>query len=102
MARQSQPSPEPEILLPQNAVVPSGTGLPDFDRLSPQEREILMKVFYAGVGAAAAMQTEVPAEVNVKEYYGTAPNDFRREFSTLSRPMQGGDIGRYVKHHGRG
>lgn len=76
--------------------------IPDLDRMSEADREAFMRVFMAGVGAAAAMQTEIPVDVNIKEYYGTAPTDLRREFSSLPRPAQGGDGGRYQQRKGNG
>src|SRR5215831_14609406 len=78
--------------------VPASGLLPDLDRLSAEDRDRVLKVFLAGVGAAAAMQAQTDmANVNVREYYGQAPTDLRREFSTLPRPAQGGSRRRSEK-----
>lgn len=74
---------------PKQELMPVTSGIPDLDQLTAKEREMFMNAFRAGVGAAAAMSPETVG-VNVKEYMGTAPNDFRREFSPLPKPAQGG------------
>lgn len=74
--------------------------IPDLERLSQEDRDAFMKVFYAGIGAAAAMQAGEAdmTGVNLPEFYGKSPTDLRREFSPLPRPAQGGDGGRYQQH----
>jgi hypothetical protein len=74
---------------PKQEIMPAeSVGLPDLDRLTPEERDRITKAYMAGVGAAAAMQTDM-SDINVPEYYGRSPNDLRRQPSTLPRPAQG-------------
>lgn len=75
---------------PKQEIMPvENTGLPDLDRLTPEERDRVTKAYMAGIGAAAALQADM-TDINVREYYGRSPNDLRREFTTLPKPAQGG------------
>lgn len=89
---------------PSHALAVLNGHLPDLDRLSEEDRAAFMKVFYAGIGAAAAIQageTDMTG-VNLPEFYGKSPTDLRREFSPLPRPAQGGDGGRYQQRKTNG
>jgi hypothetical protein len=97
MAKQSEPK--------QAIAKINGHSLPDLDRLSPEDRDAFMKVFMAGVGAAAAIQAQEAidaGDINIPEFYGKSPTDLRREYSKLPRPAQGGDGGRYQQRRANG
>jgi hypothetical protein len=88
---QHEPAPATGQLVP----VVDGNFLADLDKVPPAYREMMMRAFAAaGAGMAAALQQQ---EQRQPEFYGVAPNDFRREKSPLPPPAQGGSRRRMPK-----
>jgi hypothetical protein len=77
----------------QEVAAAPGGALLDLEKMPPAAREFLAGVFRTtGAAAAAAMAAETERHEQARpEFYGTAPTDLRRQFST-ARPRQGAGL----------